>query len=219
MESETKEWVTKLCNETKQVWEQNGRYPKGGYAIFYSLPKINPTIALIGYNPGGNEEDFDEQNCTTPPTENEYLNPNTKYPMAEKVRKIFDAGDLKWALEDCVKFNLYFFRSKKASDINNKEMKEFCEEKVSKILDKIKPKYIIGEGFVTYVRLKKLLDGKEDEVIKEDKTNRNIIKMCKTDNNIPLMGITHPSSTRRKGIGSINRMLTNIGLELKQIIK
>ncbi len=213
------EWVTKLCNETKQVWEQNGKYPKGGYAIFYSLPKINPTIALIGYNPGGNEEDFDEQNCTTPPTENEYLNPNTKYPMAEKVRKIFDAGDLKWALEDCVKFNLYFFRTKEAKDFNNKEMKEFCERKVEEILDEIKPKYIITEGFITYERLKELLNAKEERMIKEDINNRNIIKIGKTNKNISLIGMTHPSRTRRKGIGSINRMLTNIGLELKQIIK
>jgi len=189
--------------------------PKGGYAIFYSRPKINPTIALIGYNPGGNEKDFDEQNCTNLPTENEYLIPT--YPLARKVNKIFTEGDLMWALEDCVKFNLIFFRSKEATDINNKQMIEFCEQKVVEILDKIKPKYIIAEGFITFERLKELLKAKEG-IDREDINNRDII-IGKTNNNIPLIGITHPSGTRRKGKGSINKMLKNIGLELKKIIE
>lgn len=211
MEYAPKEWVTELYNETKQEWKKYGEDPKG-FAIFYSPVKIKPTIALIGINPGGNEKDFKEQDCNIQPTENEYLTAN--YPMAEKIKKIFNDGNLWWALEDSVKFNLYFFRSKKIKDINNnKEMKKFCEDKVLKILDKIKPKYIVAEAFETYNRLKELLEAKEEREVKEG--GRAILCIAKTNGNIPLLGMIHPTG----GYGISDDILAKIGLELEKIIE
>lgn len=79
-------WISKLYEETRQTWIDNGKDPSG-YAIFYSPVKINPTITLIGYNPGGNEKDFDENNLTAP-LEHEYFTQN--YKLARNVRYIFE---------------------------------------------------------------------------------------------------------------------------------
>lgn len=203
------EWVTTLYNQTKELWEQKGKDPKG-FAIFYSPIILNPTVALIGYNPGGDETSFEETNITVPP-ENEYL--TADYPMAKKVRKIFEAGDIVWALKDSIKFNLIFFRSKNGKDINDKEIIQFCEQKVLEILREIKPKYIISEGFKTYERLKKLLSADEERIIRQGE--KAILCIAKIKDNNPLLGIIHPTGA----YGVSDRILTDIGLELKNIIK
>src|ERR1035437_9069020 len=156
------DWITNLYNETRKVWKSGGKDPKG-YAIFYSPVKIKPTIALIGYNPGGDEKSFDEENVSVP-REHEYFTDN--YKLAKNVKKIFETADSIHELEQSVKFNLIFFRSKLAKDINNKQMIDFCENNVLYILNEIKPKYIITEGFNTFEKLKKLLKGTEQQVIK-----------------------------------------------------
>lgn len=203
------EWVTILYNETKELWKQKGKDPKG-FAIFYSPVILNPTIALLGYNPGGDEKSFSETNISVP-TKNEYL--TADYPLAKKVRKIFEEGDLMWALRDCVKFNLVFFRSKKEKDINDNEIIQFCEQKVLNILKEINAKYIITEGLGTYNRLKKISSGKEERIIKEGK--RSILKLAKTKTDVPLLGMIHPSGA----YGVSNEILTHIGMELKSIIE
>ena len=201
-------WVTILYNETKELWEENGKDPRG-FAIFYSPVILNPTVALIGYNPGGDETSFDETNITVP-QENEYL--TADYPLAKKVRKIFEDGDIMWALKDSVKFNLIFFRSKNEKDINDKEVIQFCEQKVLEILKEIKPKYIITEGFKTYDRLKKLLSANEESIEREGE--KAILCIAKTKDNIPLLGMIHPTGA----YGISDEILTHIGHELKNII-
>src|SRR6185437_442194 len=203
------EWVTNLYNETKGFWNQKGKDPKG-FAIFYSPVILNPTVALIGFNPGGDENSFSEKNITVP-IQNEYL--TADYPMAKKVRKIFEAGNIMWALKDSVKFNLIFFRSKNEKDITDKEIIQFCEQKVLKILKEIKPKYIITEGFKTYERLRNLLSAKEEKIIKEGE--KAILCISKTKENIPLLGMIHPTGAH----GISDEILTHIGFELKSIIK
>jgi len=202
------EWVTTLYNKTKELWEQKGKDPKG-FSIFYSPVILNPTVALIGYNPGGDETSFIETNIMVP-QENEYL--TAGYPMAKKVRKIFEAGDIMWALKDSIKFNLIFFRSKNEKDINDKEVIQFCEQKVLEILKEIKPKYIITEGFNTYERLKKLLSANEERIIREGE--KAILCIAKTKDNIPLLGMIHPTGA----YGISDEILTHIGIELKNII-
>jgi len=202
------EWITSLYTDTEKIWEQNGKNPNG-FAIFYSPVIMNPTVALIGYNPGGDEELFDENNIGVP-QQNEYLTAN--YPLATKVRKIFEAGGLMWALTDSVKFNLIFFRSKHEKDFNNKTMEEFCEQKVFDILKQLNPKYIITEGFKTYERLKKLLNANEERIVREGE--KAILCIAKTKDNIPLLGIIHPSGAH----GISDEILSHIGREFKNII-
>ena len=85
------EWVNNLYTETKRIWKENGEN-KNGYAIFYSPPVFNPDIMIVGYNPGGGENSFDESKASIVPKEHDYFpqKESDDYPMAKKMRKIFE---------------------------------------------------------------------------------------------------------------------------------
>ena len=82
------------------------------------------------------------------------------------------------------------------------------------ILNEIKPKFIIAEGFKTFERLKKLLKGTEQQVINFNNNKKAILVIGKTHDSIPLIGMIHPSGAR--GISDL--MLIEIGYNLKKII-
>ena len=202
-------WITDLYKETNEMRRQNGKDPKG-YAIFYSPVVINPKIVLIGYNPGGDESSFDEKNINIP-AEHEYI--SSDYKMARNVKKIFEAADLKDELSKSVKFNLIFFRTKLAKDINNKMLIRFSEQKALDVLERLQPENIIAEGFKTYERLKKLLPADNEEIIRYKE--RAILIRSMTSNRRNLVGMKHPSGAR----GVSNAVLEEIGKNLKNIIK
>lgn len=68
------EWVEQLYQETKQKWEAAGK-PKAGYALFYSPVRENVKMALIGYNPGGDEHSFNAEAVKPPPSMNTLTRP------------------------------------------------------------------------------------------------------------------------------------------------
>jgi hypothetical protein len=202
-------WIKSLYKETHEMWEQNGKDPKG-YAIFYSPVAIKPKIVLIGYNPGGDESSFNEKKINVP-AKHEYI--TGEYKMARNVKKIFEAADLKNELKNSVKFNLIFFRTKLAKDINNKMLIKFSEEKTFDVLERLQPENIIAEGFKTYERLKKLLFANNEKIIRYKE--RAILIRSMTSNYKNLIGILHPSGAR----GVSDLILEEIGKNLKNIIK
>ena len=74
------------------------------------------------------------------------------------------------------------------------------------------PKYIITEGFNTYERLKKLLSANGERIIRE--SEKAILCISKTKDNIPLLGMIHPTGV----YGISDKILARIGMELKNII-
>lgn len=89
---------------------------------------------------------------------------------------------------------------------------KFSENKVVDILNKLQPKYIIAEGFGTYLSLKTLLKATETDIKRENE--KAIMTIAETKNNIPLIGIIHPSGAR----GVTTEILTKIGEHLKDTI-
>ncbi len=201
------EWIKNLYQETKQKWEEAGSDPSC-FAIFYSQVIENAKIALIGYNPGGNEKDFNVQNINSP-EKHEYIDQN--YKLARNVRKIFEYAKLEKVLEDSVKFNLIFFRSKVAKDFTNKDLINYSEKKAIEILDKLRPKIIIAEGFDTFTRIIQLKKGLLVEDIYLDK--KMILRKGKLDNTF-VLGIIHPSGAR----GISDAMLHKLAEEIKTVI-
>lgn len=202
-------WITKLYEDTKKMWIEKGK-DENGYAIFYSPVTINPTIALIGYNPGGDENSFNENEVGVPNV-HEYFKED--YKLAKNVKFIFEQANLTSVLKDSVKFNLIFFRSKTAKEFQDKDLIKFSEEKVVEILQELKPKYIITEGFATFERLKKLLNGTEVEPIQLGKNA--ILTIGKTGDGTPIFGMIHPSGAH----GISTEILKAIGDNLKILIK
>lgn len=201
------EWVDQLYKETFDKWKEAGA-DKSGFAIFYSPVNFDARITIIGYNPGGAETP-DMTNIKVP-HQHEYT--LRQYRLAEKVYKVFESVGLLHELENSVKFNLIFFRSKKAIDINNQDLVSFSEGKVLEILNRLKPKIILAEGFITYHRLIQLRQATSYDEIFYDK--RRVARVAKTSEGQIILGIIHPSGAR----GVSDNILRKIGDTLKHFI-
>jgi len=204
------QWVQDLYKQTKEVWEENGRDPKG-YAIFYSPVKINPLIALIGINPGGTESSFNENDLKVP-EQHEYFVDD--YSMARKMKKIFEAGDMLKELKESVKFNLIFFRSKEIKDLTNKTLISYSKKKATEIVRQLSPKVIITEGFMVFDQLK--VSREQEEFTLYSENRKPLMYVSKAMNEIPLIGLKHPSS---KYNPLTDADLVTMGKHLNKLIK
>ncbi len=109
---ELKQWAENLLRETYEKWNSlEGKYEfwKSGFAVFYSPVYENPDLMVIGYNPGGNENDFNEKEALVIPAEHDYF--KWKYSLAKKMKDIFSKINKTELLRMSVKLNLIFFRS------------------------------------------------------------------------------------------------------------
>lgn len=199
------EWVENLYAETKEKWEKTGKDERG-FAIFYSPLKKDAKIAIIGYNPGGGSESFAIEDVRMP-SEHEYH--TAKYPLAKKVCKIFSEAGLD--IRETVKFNLIFFRSKKANEMNNRELIHFSEQKVMQILNQLRPKLIITEGFATFERLLQLKNGKK--IYEEDLKGKCILLVGELESHTTILGMKHPTGARLS-----NEILSELGKKIKLFI-
>lgn len=202
------EWVGNLYAETKNAWEKSGKNERG-FAIFYSPVKEDAKIAIIGYNPGGGSESFDIKNAKEP-EEHEYL--SADYPMAKKMKKIFAEAGLD--LNDTIKFNLIFFRSRTAIEFNNKELIHFSEQRVLKILNQLKPKLIITEGFATFERLIQLKRGITEGQIEYN--GKALMLKGSMERSVRLLGLRHPTG---KFVHLSDDELIEAGKIIKKIVK
>lgn len=156
-------WINQLYEDTERLWEKYK--DPNGYAIFYSPVFVNPKIMIIGYNPGGDERSFLANNHCAPPDKHEYL--KKEYPLAKRMDKIFQYAGLTNELGRTVKLNLNFFRSKKAADMADKhELRDFSEQHVLKIIERLDPGMIITEGLATFDRLMILCSGQIGHPVK-----------------------------------------------------
>lgn len=185
------EWLKTLYDNTREIWEKNGK-SSSGYAIFYSPVATNPELLIIGYNPGGDESSFVEI-PEHPPAEHDYITGN--YPMANRMRYIFQSAGILPLLENSVKTNLYFFRSNNASGIKDlsEDMKEFCLSQTKQIIDTLTPRMILVEGFETFSEVLKLL---RSEQSREIPLNGRVVMLVSDYKGIKLLGIPHPTGAR-----------------------
>jgi len=158
---------------------------------------------IIGYNPGGDERSFLADNHSKPPDEHEYL--KKEYRLAKQMDRIFQYAGLANELGRTVKFNLNFFRSKKAADIaGEQELRDFSEQQVLRIIERLRPGMIITEGLKTFDRLMILCSGQIAKTVKIDE--RTIVRLGTIDK-IQAVGLLHPSGAR----GISNAILEKMG--------
>jgi hypothetical protein len=204
-------WIDNLYYETKKEWSEHG-CGSSGYAIFYSPVVLKCAIMIIGYNPGGGSESFNEKEIKAP-TEHDYIKGD--YKLAQKMRTVFEELKPEYPLEDTVKLNMIFFRSKKASDLENKNLIEYCERKVKEIIDTLEPKTIITEGFKTFDNLLKIMNGEELQDNYEENRGKRIVRLGKIKNEVNVVGLIHPSGAR----GVSNERLKMMGKFIKKYLK
>lgn len=99
-----------------------------------------------------------------------------------------------------VKFDLIFFRSKKASYLKEQfgecyqETLDYCYNKSEEIMDKLQPEAILLYGITTYDKFQEHFreDFKQLEIVKNNSNNRRIFCKGKWQDNT-VFGIIHPS--------------------------
>lgn len=201
MDIDVETWAEQLMAEVHQLWESlKDQLPKG-YAVFYSPVRKNPGLMIIGFNPGGAKHDFCPVRDSKIPLEHEYV--TEKYPMADRMWRLFDRIRSSQILENSVKLNLVFFRSRNTTEWNNidktlrKQLEDFSFNKVRDIINTLQPKLILAEGLVTYRYLKDLMFiGRNDEEENIVHNGPKTLMLSIGSGPIRLVGIRHPTGSR-----------------------
>jgi len=190
------EWYQTAKHDIHQLWENNKELLPSGYSILYSPLPEQADLVIVGYNPGGNSTDFDVENAGSIPTEHEYL--NESYPLAKKMRQLFEESGHLELLKKSVKTNLIYFRSRdvKSWESIPKDIRTTLETRsiaaTTSLVRQLKPKWIVCEGFATYDRLCEQL------LVSKDK-NQNInsaVRVSSITGGPLIIGLKHPTGAR-----------------------
>lgn len=216
---ETKEWSENFTEEVYREWKENYSEVETGIKTFYTPVTENPPLMIIGYNPGGDKASFQkdkqrfENGDFSNPEKSELL--TKEYPLARKFRnKIFQ--DHTNILEEAVKFDLIFFRSKKASYLKDQlgedyqEVLDYCYDRSEEVIEKLQPETILLYGISTYDKFQENFqeDFKQLETVKSSSNNRRIF--CKGEwRDIKIFGIIHPSGAypSNEELGTVQEFL------------
>lgn len=181
------QFIKDLYQEAKGVFQKYKDENVLGMIIFYGPVFKNPDLMIIGGNPGGTEEKVQE----APEKVHDYI--VRDYPMARNMKKIFKGHHDK--LFKSVKFNRIFFRSRNMKTFyknpNWENLVEFSNKKSLEIIQKLKPKLIVAEGFGTFNFFN---TDKKDSVLLRGIGKK--LMLWGHHNNFELIGLTHPSGTR-----------------------
>jgi hypothetical protein len=194
----------RVLDETHAKWRSlEGRYPawRSGFAVFYSPVREDSQLVILGLNPGGTERDFTEVVARQLPTEHDYFprDPTSDYPLARRMRQLFDEIGRPELLRDSVKLNLIFFRTKDSGEWHGldptlrRDLETFCAERVRAVLHALRPKIVLTEGIDTFERL--LLS---DLPLLSVRRHR-IYSRLALPPGAKVIGITHPTGTRVGG--------------------
>jgi hypothetical protein len=153
-------WAENLVEEVCEKWEHSESkygFSEHGFRVFYSPVYPGPDLMVIGYNPGNDEKPFSKEDDCQVPAVHEYFCHDSR--MAKRMKYLFEGIDRDEWLEASIKLNLIFFRSENEAqwesldrDIRD-ELEMFCFNKVSDIIDTLKPRYIVTEGLKVFDRL------------------------------------------------------------------
>lgn len=209
-------WIDDLYASTDAFWQSRAADMESGYAIFYSPVHYSPKIMIIGYNPGGDKSSFDRESASKTRETHDYFDhidtPKEDYPLARKMRQIFESVGMLDDLKESVKLNLYFFRSKRAVDLKDrKEISEFCRPRVEEIICRLQPEIIVTEGFGTFRELIGLIRREETN---ESKSAVKPLVRYANDGKPKVIGLKHPTGY----LGMSTENLNEMGSAIKDVI-
>ena len=201
--NQVKEWCNILLDRLNSDWGSVPNTILSGYSIFFSPVKYQPDLLIIGDNPGGSE--FIRQ--IEVPIEHEYF--KYDYPIAKTMKnKIFKGEKLNNLLRGSVKTNRIFFKTKNLDQFNklhnSKSMEVYCFLILEDIIDKLNPKMIFAESLGTFRKL-----SKEEKVLLKKEENGKSLLVEGMYNNIPVLGINHPSRASYHRINDIDWQKVN----------
>lgn len=180
-------WGNNLLDGLNTKWNNVPESILAGFTIFYSPIRFRPNLLLVGDNPGGDELVRQEKL----PVEHEYFKYNYAIAYAMK-NKIFTGERLNHLLKDSVKTNRIFFKTKNLKQFNelidSKNMESYCFEILEGIIKVLEPKLIFAESLGTFRKL----SNEERIILKKEENNKSLLVLGNY-NEIPVLGINHPS--------------------------
>jgi hypothetical protein len=204
---EINEWGENLTQDVYQHWlnwRDGYSFSKSGFSVFYSRPNPNPDLLILGFNPGGDESAFRKDYDSHLPPEgfhDYFQEANGDYPLAKKMRKLFEDIGKTPTLRKSVKLNLIFFRSshvnqwKQIEKPLRQEMEKYCFRKVEEAIRILQPRFILTEGIQTFQILKSILPGTSDPKFEPGSRGRAIFAKSIFEET-PLLGIIHLTGAR-----------------------
>jgi hypothetical protein len=147
-----------IYEETKKFYSENVQPVMDvGFQILYGPPHFQAPVLFLGYQPGRGKksvlEERDHGSEDRWPPQSEYV--TEEYALAKRLQMIFK-NDPEF-LEKCVGMNAIFVRSNSIKlyrknfpdHLLRKRIKEFCLQRVKKIVEAIEPVLIIAIGLET----------------------------------------------------------------------
>lgn len=200
-----------IYKETRECYERLHLRPGGkdcGFKILNGPPHPYPPVLFIGYQPGGSTEDCQKYKMRgahkTWPLRIEYQ--TECWPLATEIRSIFaPLPNGNKVLDRCVALNAIFFRAPDIQTWNalpsylRKKVVEFCLPHVKSIVNAVKPRLIIVNGFATA----KLFGEGVPDVRSLSPKERILTKTC-TIENYPALATLHLSGAH---ISALDREL------------
>lgn len=203
---ELTKWGNSLIQKVMDEFHEDGL----NFSIFYSPLIMNPTLMIIGDNPGGQ---MDQVGLDKIPDKHEYTDQAQNYKMATMMRgKIMKGDKLQQILKESVKTNRIFFRTpdlNKLSSLENKtKIIDYCGGILCEIIRTIQPQNILAESFGTF----RSLSSTETSILVKPNSTKSLLLFGEYDG-IPVFGINHPSRASYHKITDEDWDLVNKELE------
>jgi len=195
-------WVEELLREVSDKWESTSyayAFQDWGFRVFSSPVRPNPDLMVIGFNYGKDDKPFSKEEDSQLPEVHEYFCHDSR--MAGKMRYLFEGIEREDWLAESVKLNLIFFGSEIAEweslDQNlRNELETFCFTKVNDIIDMLRPRYIVTEGFKVFdILTKSILMGCSKPDLKNGVGGRNIYARSRYGHT-EIIGLVHLARDR-----------------------
>lgn len=203
-----RDWATEIVAETEAKWASlRGRHPlwESGFAVFYS-PVVKPVrLMIVGTNPGGGPESFNHDLARTIPASHDYF--TYDYPLALRMRALFEAAGAPALLRQSLKTNLNFFRSRSVEEWSGlpaplrEELEQFSLERVRRVIAEANPQAILAEGFHAFDLLRDTAGFATPAG--EDLTTaagQRLYASRRDHNGRLLVGIRHPTGARTSNV-------------------
>jgi len=219
-----KQYAESVVESVHNLWCQHRAEYSAGYAVFYGSVSHRPGLMLIGMNPGGDATCFsgEKERISPPSAPMEYIayrNDNT-YKIAVRTTSLFESIGYLKLLQESVKTNLNFFRSRKWEDLPQQRSEE-CKRIVVDMIERLEPRVILCESVAVFDTIHTLLSKTNTIPLRHVELNnmgrRIYLSAVNPGNKIrTVIGITHLTGSRpsTKSVTRVAELLKN---ELREV--
>ncbi|MEO1034997.1 MAG: hypothetical protein AAFX44_05485 [Pseudomonadota bacterium] len=207
MESRGEAEVTEYCEgvyqRTYELWRSlEDQFPTWGcrFGILYGPPSFRPDLLIVGRNPGFNPDDLFDEEVVTWPSENEYIRKH--WPLAKKLRMVFDDAGKGSLLANSLGTNKLFFKSKSIAREKSglgwqdnplairQRLEGFCSKELTNLIDFLEPKTVLALGLSVF---DEMADSTDRDLLSFK--NRRLARFG-SSNGRPMIGVIHPTGAR-----------------------